>query len=584
MKNLNMLLSKVQKPGRYIGEEINMVKKEWDNDRTKFALVYPDLYEVGMSYLGLKLLYHLLNDNDNIICERAFAPELDMQSELKTMGQRLFSLETKRSLCDFDIIGFSLSYELNFTNVLNVLSLGGVTVQADKRGDDEPIVIAGGACCFNPEPMSDFIDVFIIGEAEESILIFIERFRELKKNNISRKEILLQLSKLEGVYVPSLYVASYTDNKFSALNPKVDGVPLEINKSVVKDFENAYYPLKQIVPFIRIVHDRLTVEIMRGCPNKCRFCQANTINRPVRIRSIEKIREIAKKGYELTGYEQIALLSLSSVDYPRITELISKLKNDFPERIVSFSVPSLRIDEAFYDLPEIMSAIKKAGLTFAPETANDDLREALGKDIHMSVLCKSVRLAYEHGWRRVKLYFMVGFPGEKKEEVTDIVNVSRKISNLRKDLYKSAADVKVSVNAFVPKSHTALQWVGMKSKEDLFYIREALMQKNSKKIQISVMNIFQAELEAAIARGDRRLGKVILSAWENGAFMDGTLDHFKHDIWADAFKEHNLSIDQFARADYLMDDPLPWDHIVSGVSKETLKKELLESGLYRRKT
>lgn len=464
------------------------------------------------------------------------------------------------------------------------MSRGGITVQADKRGEDEPIVIAGGACCFNPEPMSDFIDIFIIGEAEELILNFVQRYRELKKKALSRKDILQQLAKLEGVYVPSLYEAEYSEERFKSLKPLVPGVPLEIKKAIVKDFENAYYPVKQIVPFIRIVHDRLTIEIMRGCPNKCRFCQARTINRPVRIRSIDKIREIAKKGYDETGYEQIALLSLSSVNYPEIAELISKLKNDFPSRIVSLSVPSLRIDEAFYSLPEMMSAIKKSGLTFAPETASDVLREALGKDIHMSVLCKSIRLAYEHGWRRVKLYFMVGFPGEKKEEVTGIVDLSRKMSVLRKDLYKAAADVKVSVNAFVPKAHTALQWVGMKSREDLFYIREALMQKNSRKIQISVTNIYQTELEAAIARGDRRLGKVIFSAWENGALMDGTIDHFKQDIWVDAFKEQGLSIEQFARADYALDDPLPWDHIISGVSKETLKKELLESGLYRTKT
>jgi radical SAM superfamily enzyme YgiQ (UPF0313 family) len=451
---------------------------------------------------------------------------------------------------------------------------------SSERGENDPVVIAGGACCFNPEPMSDFIDAFIIGDAEEILNTFISEYREIKQKGLARQDILLCLSKIPGVYVPSLYEARYENGSFFSLDPLFAGVPEQIKKNVLKDFENAYYPVKQIVPYIKIVHDRLTLEIMRGCPNKCRFCQARIINRPVRIRSIDKIRHLVRDGYEATGYEQVALLSLSSMNYPGIKDLLSALMQDFPSRLVSFSVPSLRIDEAFYSLPEMMAAIKKTGLTFAPETASDTLREALGKDIHMQVLCNSVRLAYENGWRRVKLYFMVGFPGERKEEVGSIVNLSRKISNLRKELFKSAAEVKVSINAFVPKAHTPLQWVGMRSREELLFMRKELIRKNSKKIQISFADLEQAELEAAMARGDRRLGKVIYSAWEKGALMDGTLELFDRTIWDKAFEQHCMSVDQFARMEYSLKDPLPWDHIITEVSKDILKKELLESGFY----
>jgi radical SAM family uncharacterized protein len=581
MNTIQDILHKVQKPGRYIGEETNSVHKEFAPERTSMLIAYPDAYEVGMSYLGLRLLYHLLNENDGIVCERVFMPWEDMRKELIENRIKLFSLESRTDMDRFDIVGFSLSYELTYTNVLEMLSLGGVTVLSKDRGNEEPLVIAGGACASNPEPMSAFVDAFLIGDAEEALPAFIEEYRKAKKRTDDRNAILKDLSRLEGVYVPRFYEARYSEGKFAGLEAVTDGAPPKIRKVSIRDLENAYYPLKQIVPLVRVVHDRIAVEIMRGCPNRCRFCQAGIVNRPVRVRTPERVREICRKTYELTGYESIALLSLSSVNYPRLPELIKALNEDFAGEGVALSVPSLRVDEAFYALPEMISAIRKTGLTFAPEAASGEVREAIGKKIDNQVLCKSASLAFSHGWRRLKLYFMVGFPGEPEDEARKIVALGKEISALRKKVSSGAAEIRVSVNPFIPKPHTPLQWLGMKDPKDMTLTKDVLRSGSSKKVKVEFHDLDKALLEACISRGGREISEVIYCAWQKGARMDGWDESFKISIWKEAFEEKRMDITEYACRTYSPEDVLPWDHIVTEVDKKYLVSELEASGMYK---
>ncbi|MFH1878818.1 MAG: TIGR03960 family B12-binding radical SAM protein, partial [Candidatus Omnitrophota bacterium] len=497
---------------------------------------------------------------------------------LRENGRKLFSLESRSDLNAFDILGFSLCYELTYTNVLNMLSLGGIPVCSVERGEGDPFVIAGGACCYNPEPMSKFIDVFIIGDGEESLPRFIGAYRELKNKNLSRKEKLRAFSSLRGVYVPSLYRAEYRDGRFFALVPLDDEAPGVIGKNVVEDFQNAYYPEKQIVPLLQTVHDRIAVEIMRGCPNRCRFCQASAVNRPVRMRDPEKIFDICRETYKNTGFDRIALLSLSSVDYPFIKEIFVKLNGYFREKGVGISIPSLRVDEAFYDLPELISEIRKGGLTFAPESASEDVRESLGKDIDMEVLCKSAQMAFSRGWNKMKLYFMVGFPADPMDEADKIIDLAKRISFMKTRSSRGAAEIKISVNPFTPKPHTPLQWVGMRDEGTLREMKRMLLSRSTKKIKIDFHNIEQSLLEACMARGDRRVGEVIHSAWLKGAKMDSWLDLFDLSLWRGAFTDNKMDMNELASMRFSTNSPLPWGHIDPGSGQESFKEEFRKSG------
>ena len=581
MNGLKGILDKVQKPGRYIGEETNSVRKAFTKSRTSVVLAYPDTYEVGMSYLGLRILYHLLNERDDIVCERVFMPWDDMERELKNHGRRLFSLESKTDINRFDIVGFSLSYELTYTNVLNMLHLGGITLVSRQRRGDEPLVIAGGACCYNPEPMSGFIDAFIIGDGEGSLPRFIDEYRRARAKTRDRKRILRSLAGLEGVYVPSLYKAEYSGKRFLRLRPVEKEVPAVVEKARVRDLENTYYPVKQIVPLVKIIHDRMAVEVMRGCPNRCRFCQAGAVNRPVRVRTVDRLRSICRETYRYTGYERISLLSLSSVNYPYLVDLVRALKEDFRDRGIGISIPSLRVDETFYSLPEMISAVRRTGLTFAPESASDRMRESLGKDIDIRVLCRSALLAFRHGWARLKLYFMVGFPGEPEDEAENIIKLSRELSGLKKTVSSGAAEIKVSVNPFIPKAHTPFQWLGMKEKSGMNRIKKALLSNSSRKIQVAFHNLEQSLVEGSLSRGERRLSNVIYTAWNRGAKMDSWTEFFNFRIWEESFRENGLDIHDYAYRTYALDDALPWAHIRTGIDENYFKTEIEKSGLYR---
>jgi radical SAM superfamily enzyme YgiQ (UPF0313 family) len=425
--------------------------------------------------------------------------------------------------------------------------------------------------------MSPFIDAFLIGDGEEALPAFALECRKLKALGLDRKGMLKALSLLKGVYIPSLYRAEYEGARFKGLTP-LEGAPGKIEKNAV-ELETAYYPVKQIVPLVKIVHDRIAVEVMRGCPNKCRFCQASAINRPVRIRSLEKVLELCRETYKNTGYEQLALLSLSSVDYPHIGKLVEALNAEFREKGVGISIPSLRVDEAFYDLPEMISLIRKAGFTFAPEAASDSMRKAIGKDIDLNVLCKSAELAYRNGWKRLKLYFMVGFPGEAEEEAARILEVARRIYDIKRSVSKGPAEIKLSVNPFMPKPHTPFQWLGMRDREYLEKVRRILLSGSSARIEVEFHNLDQSILEAAMSRGDRRTGEAIYAAWRAGSRMDGWKEYFNFRVWEQAFADRGMDMATVAGETYSPEENLPWSHITGGVSHERLKSELEASGL-----
>lgn len=508
------MLPYVSVPSRYTGNEINVVCKDFERCLIKIALCYPDLYELGMSSLGMRILYGLLNEDRDIACERVFTPAGDMEVLLKTNNLPVFTLESKRHLKDFDIVGFSISSELNYTNVLNILSLANIPVFSSERTDKEPIIIAGGNCIFNFSPLEPFIDCFVVGEGEEVLLEMVEILKDMKGK--SREDILSVLSSIEGVYVPS----------FS---------PGTVRKRFVKDFDNAYFPLRWLVPLTEIIHDRISIEIMRGCGQGCFFCQAGSCWKPVRTRSPERILDIAREAYKNTGYEEISLLSFSSGDHPEIEKIVDKLLCEFRDRKVTISFPSIRIDTFSFELATKMKGIKKTGLTFAPETG-ERLREKIGKRIKDSELISLGQKAKEGGWRQIKLYFMLGLPEEEDRDILDIAKLINELSKI--------IGVKASFNTFIPKPHTLFERERFITEEEYLHKRSLIVRnvKRSSRIKLNFHPYPMSCIEALLSRGDRILSSVIKKVWEKGGKMENWDEYFNFSLWVESLREEGVDM------------------------------------------
>lgn len=562
----------VIKPGRYVGNELNVVKKE-AKDKLKFALVYPDIYEIGMSYLGLHILYHITNKRPNTLCERAFLPWPDAEEILKGKSIPLFSLESHTPLKEFDILGFSLTYELNYTGVLNILNLSGIPLFSKERGDDYPLVIAGGFTAFNPEPMADFFDLFVIGDAEEIINEILDIIDKGRKAKLKKSDLLFELSRVQGVYVPSFYEPKYDSNsRFTGLSPKIPDVPEKIKANTVPELRPEYYPPAPLVPFIEVTHDRLSVEIMRGCGQACRFCEATSIYRPKRQKSVEQVLKETELGIANTGWDEVSLLSLSSTDYHNLSELAQRLQKKFYIKRVSIALPSMRPGSFSMEIAKTITQTKKTGLTFAPEAGTQRLRDSIRKNITEEDLLQSAGIAYSSGWNLIKLYFMIGLPTETEEDLKGIAELVRKVTKIGRN-FGSGKGVNITISPFTPKAHTPFQWEEQNKIEEIerkySLLKDWLVLKN---LKVSYRDPQVSFLEGVLGRGDRRLSRVIYSAWKNGAQLDAWTEHFNFAFWINAFEENGIKPEDYLRARDL-NEGLPWEHIDKGINKDFLKRE-----------
>ena len=574
----------VRRPGRYIGGEINQIKKDLAQCDLTVALCFPDIYEVAMSHTGLAIIYDCLNQMDGVAAERVFAPWIDAENVLRDREIPLFSLESKAPLSSFDIVGFSLTNELCYTNVLNMLDLGGINVRSCNRGEDEPLIIAGGGmsnCC---EPVAEFIDLFVLGEGEEAVVELAQLVKESKKAGATKKEILFDAAKkFDWAYVPAIHTGH-----------GARGTGHELKNAVVADFENSQVPLAPIVPFVQAVHERVSVEIMRGCPGRCRFCQASFCRRPVRYRSVEKIIEIAKRCYHSTGFETVSLLSLSSADYPELEELVVGLHAYFHDKHVGLSLPSLRVardqrselrnqksekqrSSTFCPLSSVVcllsSGVRKGGLTIAVEAASERLRQIINKPLKEEDLFAAAEAAYRAGWQKLKLYFMVGLPGEMTEDVKRIAELSFQLAKLRKSVDGKTGQINITVSWFVPKPHTPFGWLGQKPKSYFEQAKQLILDEKRRRrarfLQFKFHNIDRSILESAIGRGDRSLCDVIEAAWRGGARFDLWDECFNPAIWWRAFEKFGFDPEDLAQRQFDPDEPLPWEHL-GGPDKDYL--------------
>ncbi|RKY20168.1 MAG: TIGR03960 family B12-binding radical SAM protein [Planctomycetota bacterium] len=573
---LREVLPLVSEPAQYIGGELNAVEKDHAG-RLRFALAFPDSYTVGMSHLGVRILYDVLNRRDDVVCERVFCPAPDMESRLAELGLPLYTLESFTPLSDFDVVGFSLQYELCYTNVLTMLKLGGIPLLSRERGGDDPLVVAGGPCCGNPEPVADFFDAFQLGDGEETVLMIADLWRRYRlEEGLPREECLLRMAReIPGFYVPRFYEAEWNpDGTLRSVRPRAD-VPFPVRSALVMDLENAPFPERPIVPVLPVVHERITVEIMRGCLNGCRFCQAGMITRPQRYRSPDRIVEIARRNYEATGYDTISLLSLSTADYPGVVELIERLAAEFSALNVGISMPSLRIGRAMFELTERVGKVRKSGLTFAPETASDRMKGVINKMISEDDLIEGAAEAFRRGWRLVKLYFMIGLPGETADDRRALVRLSNRIALLKKEVGAGGpANVNVTVSTFVPKPHTPFQWARqMTLEEDLAARRELRKEGPLRSVKLKFEHAFFSQLEGLLARGDRKLCRTVLRAWELGARFDAWNERLDEDAWLKAMDEIGVSFDFYCARERPEDELLPWSHLSYGLSERFLLDE-----------
>jgi len=577
--NIDKILNKVQKPGRYVGGELNQVVKSNAEELVRFAFCFPDTYEIGMSHLGMKIIYHLLNERDDCACERVFAPWVDMEAELRAANIPLFSMETQTPLAEFDILGFTLQYEMSYTNVLNILDLANIPLLASERGEEFPLVCVGGSCAYNCEPIADFVDFAVLGEAEEVICEIIEAYKKHKSCGGSKLQFLESIAKIDGIYVPQFYDVTYNnDGTVAAITPNNPNASATVRKRIIADLNSAFTPEKVIVPFIEIVHDRNMIELFRGCGRGCRFCQAGFIYRPVRERSVERLLDCAEKLMESTGYEEISLMSLSTSDYSHLEELTDKLLELTEKRKVNLALPSLRVDNFSIELMQKVQKVRKSGLTFAPEAGTQRLRDVINKNVTEENLANAASTAFAGGYGGVKLYFMLGLPTETLDDVDGIATLARSTLDeyykIPKEQRNRNIRITVSTSMFVPKPFTPFQWTAQESIESLGEKQRRL--KDLLKVKNIVYNYHQSDvsyLEAVFSRGDRRLAAVLLEAFKLGCRFDGWSEHFRADLWIQAFDKCEINADFYAARKREFDEILPWEHIDVGVKKEFLIKE-----------
>ena len=575
---LEKILMKVQKPGRYTGGELNSVIKKKEEVDVRFAFCFPDTYEVGMSHLGMKILYGVLNDMEGVWCERVFAPWIDMEEQLRSAGMDLYALESGDSLREFDIIGFTLQYELSYTNLLNMLELSGIPLLCSERPGLEHLVVAGGPCACNPEPLADFVDLFFLGEGEEVDCELVELYREYKRKGGSKEAFLREAAQIPGVYVPSLYQVSYhEDGTIEAVKPE-EGVPATVTKRVMMDLDSIYFPDRFVVPYLDVVHNRVVAKVLRGCIRGCRFCQAGFIYRPFREKSVSTIDKQCRDLCENTGYDEISLSSLSTSDHRELNPLLDQLLTWTKEEKIGVSLPSLRVDNFSTDMMSKIKTVRRSGLTFAPEAGTQRLRNVINKNVTEEQLMKTVETAFRGGWNSVKLYFMIGLPTETLEDIEGIAELGQKVvdafyANPERPKGKGVS-VTVSASGFVPKPFTPFQWEPQDTVE-MFHEKQKHLVAclKSRKLSCNYHEAVVSFLEGVFARGDRRLGKVLLEAHRLGCRFDGWNDCFSYTKWMQAFENCNVDPAFYANRKRSFDEILPWDHLDYGVTKEFLIRE-----------
>lgn len=581
-KEVEKILQYVQKPARYVGGELNSVIKDPEKVDIRYAFCFPDIYEIGMSHLGMKILYGLVNDREDSWCERVFAPDVDMEEQMRKNNVPLFALESGDYIKDFDIIGFTLMYELCYTNVLNMLDLAGIPLYSKDRTELAPIICVGGPCACNPEPIADFVDIVFLGDGEDSTNAVLDLLKECKKCGATKQEFLLKAKDITGVYVPSFYKDSYNADGTLKELVSINGAPEKVKKSVVSDMNKCYYPKEFVVPFISIVHDRAVEEIFRGCIRGCRFCQAGFIYRPIREKSVETINAQSKALIDSTGYDELSLCSLSTSDHSQVNEMLTSLIDWTVKDKINLSLPSLRVDNFSDELVDKLNKVRKSGLTFAPEAGTQRLRDVINKNVTQDEVINTCTKAFDNGWTTVKLYFMMGLPTETMEDIEGIANLGMDVlhafySNPNRQK-GTGLQVNISCSSFIPKPFTPFQWEPEDTMESLKAKQKHLLESiPSKKIKVSYHETPTSLLEGVLARGDRRLSAVIYSAFKDGCKFDSWDEHFKFDSWMKAFDEHNLDPYFYTQRKRDFSEVLPWDHLDYGISRKFLEKENLKA-------